>query len=372
MESGESASTGLHQNPRQPGDLTAEWLTGALQSAGFDGVVSSFDIRLLGEGVGMMSVLCLIDLQYGAGTGPGTVVGKFAATVAANLAVALHFDLYRREVVFYRDIAPLTKMCVPRVYFADVIGSDDFVILMEDMSDYRRGDQIAGCTPEEAATCMDELATLHAPFWDKVDTPTFAFTFVHAPSLHSIGMCQATIDGWDSMIATFGPYVPGFIQDVKDRYLAVIPKMQLWLAQDPITFVHGDFRLDNLLFGDAPGQASVVTLDWQGVLRSKGIQDVAYLLSQSMEPTDRARHEQALVALWHRGLVDAGVTGYAAEQAWQDYRRAVLSLWVYVTVIASALDPSNDRGKQFMSGMITRAASAISDLDCLSLLTDFE
>ncbi len=57
--------------------------------------------------------------------------------------------------------------------------------------------------------------------------------------------------------------------------------------------------------------------------------------------------------------------GYSADQAWHDYRKAVLSLWLYVTVIASALDPSNDRGKQFMSEMITRPAGAIADLDCL-------
>jgi hypothetical protein len=358
--------------PHQPADLTTEWLTGALRSAGFDGVVADFAVRDLGEGVGMMGVVCMIELTYASGTGPTSVIGKFATTIGPNLAISLHFDIYRREVVFYQDIAPLTSVTTPRIHFAEIAGPDDFIMLMEDMTAYRRGDQVLGCTPAEAVDCMEELVKLHAPFWDQVDTPLFEFTFRHAPSAHSTGMCQAAIDSWPNMDANFGAYIPAAMTAAKETFLAAVPQMQLWIASDPITFVHGDYRMDNLMLGTAPDHAPIVSLDWQGVLRSKGIQDVAYLLSQSMSPDDRRTYERALVGQWQRGLTDAGVRNYSAEQAWEDYRRAVLYLWVYVTVIAGGLDPGNDRGRQFMSGMITRSGAAIMDLDCLSLLGEFE
>ena len=61
--------------------------------------------RPLGEGVGMVSGLEMLELEYERGDGPATMVFKFPGTNDANRAVALAFDLYRREVLFYRDVA---------------------------------------------------------------------------------------------------------------------------------------------------------------------------------------------------------------------------------------------------------------------------
>jgi hypothetical protein len=65
------------------------------------------------------------------------------------------------------------------------------------------------------------------------------------------------------------------------------------------------------------------------------------------------------------------VKGYTADQAWDDYKRAVLYLWVYVAVISGTLDPSNERGKAFMSAMVSRSNAAIRDLNLMSLLDTF-
>ncbi len=358
--------------PNQPSEITAELLTEVVKANGHDGVVESFSTRSLGEGVGMMSVLCVIDLNYASGSGPATMIGKFAATTEANLGVALHFDIYRRESMFYANVAPQIDMAVPALYFNEFNEGADFAMLMEDMSAFRTGDQVLGCTIEEAQACMAELVKLHAPLWDKVGGPEFEFAFLHAPSPHSEGMCGAAIAGWDPMAATFGDDIPAFMSEVRERYLAAVPAMQLWIAQPPITFVHGDYRLDNLMFATQPGQPPIISLDWQGVLRSKGIQDVAYLLSQSMDPELRRQHERELVTMWQQGLADAGVENYSVDDAWLDYRKAVLYLWVYVTVIAGALDANNERGKAFMSNMIRRSAAAIADLDGIALLGEFE
>lgn len=359
--------------PNQPEELTASWLTSALvhERAGDDEVVG-LQLVPMGEGVGLMGVVCRVALEWAKGTGPATVIAKFPTAVAANLAVAEHFGIYRREVLFYQVVAPLTTIAVPKLLHANLEGPTRFVMLLEDLGAYHPGDQIAGCTPEQAAECVDELVKLHASLWDRVDDPRFEFAFLHSPSLHATGMAEAAINGWDPMVATFGDVVPAFMNEAKERFCTAIPAMQEWMAAPPITFVHGDFRLDNLLFANEPAARSVVTLDWQGVLRSKGVQDVAYLLSQSMTPDDRHANERALVDRWQQGLDAAGVVGYDAEQAWLDYRKAVLYLWVYVSVIAGSLDAGNERGRAFMSCMIDRAASAIEQLDALSLLESFE
>ena len=164
----------------------------------------------------------------------------------------------------------------------------------------------------------------------------------------------------------------GLERAVKDRFLAAIPALQEWLVTAPSTIAHGDFRMDNLFFGTEPDHQPMVVIDWQGCLRTKGVPDVAYLLSQSMPTEQRRRSERDLVELWRQTLVDGGVSGYSAEEAWEDYRRAVLALWTLVVVIAGTLDSSNERGRAWMTEMIRRSAATIADLDLLDLLPEFE
>ena len=73
------------------------------------------------------------------------------------------------------------------------------------------------------------------------------------------------------------------------------------------TVVHGDYRLDNLLFG---GEAEpVAVVDWQTVSLGAGLSDVAYFFGAGLEPDDR-RARARLVADYHGRLVAAGVEGY--------------------------------------------------------------
>lgn len=353
-------------------DITTDWLTQTVRGAGIDATVGSFTRRAMGEGVGMMTALELVDLDYSEGRGPATVVVKLPARNDANRAVALAFDLYRREVLFYRNIAERTSAGTPRVLLAQVDSPEEFVLVLEDLSDYRLGDQISGCSLDDAEAAVITLAKLHAPFWNDVARAELDFIPYETPSTHGDALREGSLVGWDATVDAFGDAVPDHMRAVRDRFLAAVPAMQRWLVTAPTTIVHGDFRMDNLFFGQTPDQQAMVVIDWQGSLRSKGIRDVAYLLSQSM-PTDvRRRHERELVALWHSALVDEGVADYSPEQAWDDYRRAVLALWTLVVVIAGTLDASNDRGRAWMTEMIRRSAAAIDDLGLLDLLAEFE
>lgn len=358
--------------PSTHDDITVEWLTEMLRASGADVTVQSFTRRAMGEGVGMMATLELVDLVYSAGVGPATIVVKLKAVNVANRAVALAFDIYRREVLFYRDIAERTSAGTPEVFFAQVDGSEDFVLALEDLSGYRLGDQIDGCHRADAETAVVTLARLHAPFWNDVDHPEFEFIPYETPSTHGQALCDGSHAGWDPMVAAFGDVVPEFMLDVKDRFLAAVPALQEWLVTAPSTIAHGDFRMDNLFFGQHPDHQEMMVIDWQGCLRSKGVRDVAYLLSQSMPTEARRTDERDLVELWRQTLVDNGVTGYTSDQAWEDYRRAVLALWILVVVIAGTLDSSNERGRAWMTEMIRRSAATIDDLDLLNLLPEFD
>jgi hypothetical protein len=49
----------------------------------------------------------------------------------------------------------------------------------------------------------------------------------------------------------------------------------------------------------------------------------------------RRAAERDLVASWHAGLVAGGVTGYSADDAWEDYRLGIAYVWVIAVVIVA-------------------------------------
>lgn len=355
--------------PRLMSDVTAAWLTSALQAAGHDVEVASVVATPLGVGVGMMSGLQSLDIAYSRGTGPERLVLKMPAENDVNRAVADLYHLYERETLFYRDVAPKSSAYTPIVYRADIEGNN-FLLLMEHLTDYTLGDQVKGCTLAETQGGIAWLARHHASLWGQTEDPTFAFLPEVSPSYSSEGLMQGCAFGWDPMTQLFADVVPMRIGALKDRYLAALPKLFDWMATPPLTVVHGDFRMDNLFFGSAPGQEPLIAVDWQGSLRGRASQDIAYFLSGSVPSELRRQHERALIDQWHAGLVSGGVTGFSAEDAWEDYRKAVLFVWVLAVVIAGTLDPTNERGRQWISVMLERSIAAIDDLDLVTLMDE--
>ena len=80
---------------------------------------------------------------------------------------------------------------------------------MEDLSDYHIGDQIIGATLADTTTCIDELAKLHASFWNKVADIDWLPHI--AGSQHAMNMQVGAQAGWDTMLKVFGvSYIQGW------------------------------------------------------------------------------------------------------------------------------------------------------------------
>jgi aminoglycoside phosphotransferase (APT) family kinase protein len=134
--------------------------------------------------------------------------------------------------------------------------------------------------------------------------------------------------------------------------------------------VHGDYRLDNLLFteagaGDAGGPG-VSAVDWQTVSLGLPMRDVAFLLETSLATDDRRAHEDALVSAYHEALVAQGVTDYPAELCADDYRYSLLQ-GPLITVTGAVFSNRTDRGDDMFMAMTTRACAAVRDHDTLTL-----
>lgn len=361
--------------PATPADITSEWLTEVLHAHGVlpaEAAVASIDRTPVGEGVGMLSEIEFLALTYDgdAGDPPASIVAKFPTQNETNRGVAMQFNVYAREVRYFAELDARSGAHGPTVFLSQMQGDDHFVILLEDLSDYRIGDQIVGASLAETEAAIDELAKMHASFWGKLEADEFDWLPRFANSQNATNMHEGSRAGWDTTIEIFGEHIPQWVRDVKDAYLDAVPKMQDQFDQAPRTLVHGDFRMDNLFFGQADHHYPMTFVDWQGPLRGRGTHDVAYLLGQSAQVDVRANHDRQLITRYVEGLNNAGITEYSFDEAWADYRMGVLYIWVFATVIAGTLDATNERGNAWMAEMIKRNVAAMHDLDCLSLLSD--
>ena len=354
--------------PRDQSQLTQAWFQSVLQDRGIDGVIEAIELSTIGEGAGMMSRLFRTQLTYASGEGPASLVVKLATDNQQNKDVAAQFDNYRREVEFYQRAADLTPMRTAEAYLAHADSATEFVLVLEDFSDWQQGDQVEGCSLERAHAVMLALADLHAHFWGHVDEPSLQWLMNSHPSVMSAGLADGTAASYDNFVAFFADQLDPALRSSKQRFLDGLPDLQVWMNDHPRTVVHGDYRMDNLFFRPHGTGIEVACCDWQAPVRGKGVQDVAYFLTGSVETDLRLAHQKALLGGWVDALRERGVQNYAYEQAFEDYRRATLVMWTYAVIIGGGMAAQNERANNWVSAMVRRVAAAMMDLDCLDLI----
>jgi hypothetical protein len=141
-----------------------------------------------------------------------------------------------------------------------------------------------------------------------------------------------------------------------------------WMVAPAPTFavVHGDYRLDNLLFAtDHPGQVAAV--DWQTVAIAQPGRDLAYFLGTCLSADDRRRHERDLIAGYHGHLTAHGVDDYPLEQCIDDYRAGMLH-GPLIILLGRLTATTTERGDEMFLAMWRRCSAAITELGTLELL----
>jgi len=344
--------------------LTPEWLTAALRSSGVlaSGEVTAVDAKPLGTG--QMCDSARLTLTYSGGEGPETMVAKLPASDETSRTTAINLGSYVKEVRFYTDLADGLSVRTPGVHYADL--SEDggsFILLLEDMDPAEQGDQLTGCSAEVAALAVPELVGLHAPRWG--DPTLRELPWLHQdPEVSKQGGLMMFPLLWQGFQERYDAQLT---DEVRTAGAALFGNLEPYLTptDDPLTVVHGDFRLDNLLIHEEAQTMAVV--DWQTCAAGRGMSDVAYFIGAGLLPEERRANEEALVREYHRALTEAGVD-YPWERCWEAYRLGTFAGLV-MAVGASMLVERTERGDAMFMAMATRHAQHILDLEAIDLLT---
>jgi hypothetical protein len=347
-----------------PGDaasLTPVWLTAALRRAGALHHASVTSVRhdVVGEVQGFTGQVTRLRLTYDRDE-PGAPVSLVAKLPAASAEVraALHgFGLYEREVCFYREIAAPGSPA-PHAWLAE---SDPqtgaSILLLEDLTAGRIGDNVGGCADEEAILAVSEIARFHAAWWNHPRLPRLPAFIPIAPEAFQAD-CQAL---WEPFRAKVGDLLPARLEAQAPRLLGRVADYRRWLSGPPYTLAHGDFRLDNMFFGGTGAPRRFAVFDWQLSLLARGVSDVAYFAAFCLPPAQRRRLEQELVAVYHGQLAANGVTGYGREQCWHDYRISAFGALLRVIVALAIVDYSTERGGALARALIERTDAMLAD-----------
>jgi len=350
--------------PAGPEQVTAPWLVAVLRAGGHRVDIDSVAVSAIGTG--QTGATYRVAVRYGtadAGLPESFVVKLPAQDEAVRDRVALS---YRSEHAFYTEVADTVAVPLPRCYHCAI--ADDgaqFVLLLADMAPAIQGDQILGCTVAEARLAATALAGLHGPRWCDPAWLDFAGTVMPRPDeAGARGLGDITKMAAQITIEKLGPRMS---EADRETVLASAELIADWLLHSPDRFslLHGDYRIDNLLFD--PDRTRVTAVDWQTLAVGLPARDLAYFIATSLHPAERAAHERDLVAAYHQALMDHGVTGYDAETCWQDYRLGMLQVPL-ISTLGFAFSTETDRGADMMLAMLQRGSQAIRDLGTLNLI----
>ena len=338
-------------------DLSPEWLSGALGA-------SVAEVTAERVGTGQIGSSYRLSITYAPGSrGPARLVAKLAAEdVEARARVA---EGYRKEVGFYSLLAPTVTIAVPRCWAA-AIGDDGttFTLLLDDLAPASPGVQAEGCSRDAADAALRNLVGLHAPRWNDATLGEHAFLgLLDASSASFLGAIH--VEATEQFVTRYADALDA--ADVATlRASAAATAAWMTTRPEPFSLVHGDYRLDNLMFHPA---GTVTALDWQTVTIGPPARDVAYFLGTSLLTDDRRACEATLVGTYHERLVAAGVSDYDAAQCFDDYRLGQLQ-GPLITVLGSeyATAVRTPAADGMFLAMARRSCAAIRDLASLDLV----
>lgn len=348
--------------PRYPSDVTGSWLAEVLSRPGAPVEVETVDVTPVGTG--QTGATFRVVATYSTNTNlPASFILKLpAADDAVRDRVMLG---YRSECAFYQSVAKLVTIPVPQCYHVEIADEGaSYALLLADQAPAAQGDQIAGCDVSDARLAVRALAGLHGPTWCDERWQTFpglAMSVVGEDAIRGLGdiakmAAGITIDKLGSRLNA---------QDA-ETLLAAMDLVTPWLlnAPDRFALLHGDYRLDNLLFDGE--RVSVV--DWQTLGVGLAGRDLAYFTGTSLEPELRAEAEKGLVAEYHRTLLDTGVSDYDEATCWHDYVLGMIQVPL-ISALGCAFAVETERGDDMMAAMLRRGCAAIRDLGTLELIS---
>ena len=283
---------------------------------------------------------------------PGSVIVKFVSPTAARLVRA--WKLGRREIAFYRELAGTTTLRVPACHRA-VFDEErsDYTLVLEDLGTAPNTSQTLGrASFADAQRALEELGRFHAQLWR---SPILAAAaWLPTPSSEHWAPEVVVRDAWRACARRY-PHLPtsrpSALAALEARHGGALDR----LSREPTTLVHGDYRLDNLSFGERFG-----VIDWQLSGRARGAWDAATFIAGCLTTEERAAYAMELLRVYHRSL-GTRAAEVPFEECVRDYHAAVVGSFSQIALIVAQLLETRGYLTAAMEVTLQRVAATVAD-----------
>jgi len=326
--------------------LTTQRLSAAL--APFTGSTEVASVVRVPVGTGQMADCFRLHLEYARDcNGPATIIAKVPSLNQSSRAASRLTRCYELETMFYSELRARVDVRAPQCYYSSYTANgDEFLLLLEDLAPAAQGDQLAGCSFDQALAAVGELTRLHGPLWNSAALNSMSW------------LGRPTSESSNATAALFQHFYPGFVERYSGRIegevielgARFVARADRYFAAAPSTWtvVHRDFRLDNLLFS---GIGSDIA----------GVSDLSYFVGSGLAVEDRRRHEESLVREYQRELQTYRIE-LKFDELWNQYRLFAFSGFG-MAIAASMLVKQTDRGDEMFIAMATRHGQQAIDLE---------
>jgi hypothetical protein len=369
--------------PQRAEELTAGWFTEVLATG-----ATVVDVRCeeIGVGVGFMGEVHRCHLTWErpadapddgrdvevAGLPPSVIV-KTPTQIPENFAAGDALRSYEREIVVYQTLRSTLGVPMPGYYhssmdpdpapwmqrplfflfdhlsirginwviaqFLKLSGKSRrrYILVIEDIADARPPTQMLGGSLDDARRALEVLARFHAANWMRPDATRRYRHIYPVDTVPRVGQASY-VRNRGEFVERFGPLLHDGTLERLDAIQERVPEICSALAEEPWTLLHGDYRLDNVLFRP---NGEMVVLDFQGVGLGRPAVDVAYFITTALTAEHRDE-EETLLRAYHDALVAAGVSSYPFEQLVSDGELAKELLAHRLVGSADVIDTSVD------------------------------
>lgn len=325
--------------PQTEAELTAAWFTEALSGAGR---VQSVRTEEIGADIGFIGKVYRCHLDWdgdSSGEQPSSVIVKIPTDNDVNFATGEAAQLYEREITAYRHFRDDLGVTVPEHLYSEMdpdpapwaerpllflvdklplggvnrtldfllkLGMRDkrrYILVISDIDDARPPSQADGGSLDDAHAALKVLAAWHAKNWMCTDLVAKHHRLWSISRAHRVFQARYVQNRPGFVEKTAGivkPEMMARLDEIQERLPAIVAE----LSAAPWTLLHGDYRLDNVLFRD---NGELVVLDLQLLAHGRPAVDVAYFITTALE-AKHSTEEQALLRTYHDALVAEGVT----------------------------------------------------------------
>lgn len=348
---------------RSADELTSDFFADVFASA--PGRLASVSLEPVGTGQVGSTLRAQLEWVDGDGQPPSVIV-KMASVVADGRDVDRRAATHRREVGFYRDVAPGRDLPVPRCHFAEVDDDGAFTLVLDEAPGIV-GDQLHGCTPAVAESIVDAASALHSSTWGLPDGVGEQPWMVPAATRESEAARRQTrySELLDGFLEHYRHRLDAGCLEVARRLDGKVARIDTGLRLEACV-VHNDFRLDNMMIHERAGGTDVCVVDWQTTGIGSGSVDLAYALGSGLPTEVRRGRETVLVDRYLTALARRGVV-VDADAAVHDYRLGSASGLV-MAVVASQVVRRTARGDEMFAVMAERHARQMIDLEFFDIV----